>query len=196
MEAPQSWKKTLKSGTFRRMINKYKNKKLFGTSNANHTTQANEQELKSMYTVLTNSIPPETSADDDECDSQCSSTASNDNFLEDFSPDEDSEEELNHLSDMLLIETNQNELTLTTTTLCGSEETLTAFLRNWSMQFNIPQQALKPLLQKLNSYERTLPESPRRLLCTPRTTPDITEIEGGQYWHQGLGKIVTQITYF
>lgn len=50
------------------------------------------------------------------------------------------------------------------------------------------QQAMKPLLQKLNQLDSTLPRDPRRLLYTPRIKPSITAIDGGVYWHQGIGK--------
>lgn len=65
---------------------------------------------------------------------------------------------------------------------------LTAFLQNWSLEHNIPHSALKPLLSRLSQYDRTLPEDPRRLLDTPRNPANIVEIQGGQYWHQVLGK--------
>lgn len=68
-------------------------------------------------------------------------------------------------------------------------ENLTTFLRDWSMQYNIRQQALKPLLQKLNQLDPTLPTDPRRLLNTPRDKPSIIAIDGGEYWHQGIGTV-------
>ncbi|XP_055539699.1 uncharacterized protein LOC129726711 [Wyeomyia smithii] len=63
---------------------------------------------------------------------------------------------------------------------------LGAFRKNWSINYNISQQALKPLLHKLISYDRTLPEDPKRFLRTPRTVANVIDIQGGQYWHQGL----------
>lgn len=65
---------------------------------------------------------------------------------------------------------------------------LTSFLQKWSLDFNITHAALKPLLTKLSQYDRMLPEDPRRLLATPRDLIKVCEIEGGKYWHQGLGE--------
>lgn len=47
---------------------------------------------------------------------------------------------------------------------------------------------MKPLMQNLTKYDQTLPKSPRRLLRTPRNKPVTIKIEGGEYWHQGVGK--------
>lgn len=65
---------------------------------------------------------------------------------------------------------------------------LQAFLRNWSIQYNITQQAMKPLLEKLQQFDRLLPTEPRRLMRTPRSGPSVRDIGGGQYWHQGIGR--------
>ncbi|XP_065080789.1 uncharacterized protein LOC135703464 [Ochlerotatus camptorhynchus] len=119
----------------------------------------------------------------EESDGSSSQPAPQDDSLENYSPDEVSDEELNLCSDTSYLETTHQE---------DSDENncqvvnLATFLRNWSMQYNISQQALKPLLHKMNNYDRTLPECPRRLLRTPRINPTIIDIEGGQYWHQGL----------
>ncbi|XP_065094440.1 uncharacterized protein LOC135714965 [Ochlerotatus camptorhynchus] len=70
------------------------------------------------------------------------------------------------------------------------DKSLSTFPRNWSLEFNISQNAMKPLMQKLSQYDRTLPNSPRRLLRTPRTKPTIINLEGGEYWHQGVGNMI------
>lgn len=182
MDAPQKWRKTLKSGSFRRKVHVYQNKSFSETPHTTETVQDNELEPEPGSSALAAPDQPRTSLDDNELYDD--SSASHDNSLGDYSPDEDSDAEWNHLHDTSLLEANEDE----SNEKSDNEENLASFLRDWSMQFNISQQALKPLLQKLNTYDRTLPESPRRLLRTPRMIPDIIDIEGGQYWHQGLGK--------
>ncbi|XP_065088016.1 uncharacterized protein LOC135709552 [Ochlerotatus camptorhynchus] len=181
MDGPQKWKKTLKSGHFRRKVHVYRNINVSDVPNATEIEQPNELGSESALFVCAVPERPTNSADE-ETDEGNSQTASLDNSLTDYSPDEDSEEEWNHLSDASYVEASQEEQAEHS----SQAENLTSFLRNWSTQFNISQQALKPLLQKLNNYDRTLPESPRRLLRTPRINPTIIDIEGGQYWHQGL----------
>jgi len=50
------------------------------------------------------------------------------------------------------------------------ENNLKKFLSNWSVQYNIPHVALKPLLRKLKRYpvHANLPSDPRSLLSTHR----------------------------
>lgn len=72
---------------------------------------------------------------------------------------------------------------------------LTSFMQKWSLDFNITHAALKPLLTRLSQYDHMLPEDPRRLLETPRSNVSVCDIQGGQYWHRGLGecKIIMSI---
>lgn len=69
------------------------------------------------------------------------------------------------------------------------DQDLGTFLRNWSLEYRISHQALKPLLQKLSEGHAQLPTDPRRLLRTPRSKPEIHKIEGGSYWHHSIGKV-------
>lgn len=64
---------------------------------------------------------------------------------------------------------------------------LEPFMKEWSIDYRIAHQALKPLLHKLNEYHPQLPVDPRRLLNTPRRKPQMYAIEGGNYWHHNLG---------
>lgn len=62
------------------------------------------------------------------------------------------------------------------------------FLRKWANNYNIRQNALKPLMQNLNHYfNAQLPKDPRTFLCTPvKPSLKIIPLCGGLYWHQGL----------
>lgn len=71
-----------------------------------------------------------------------------------------------------------------------AEPDLTSFIQDWILKFKIGHNALKPLLCRLVEYDRTLPIDPRRLLDTPREPAKIEVIQGGQYWHNGLGKSI------
>lgn len=187
MDASQKWKTTLKSENFRRKVHMYIN-------NATGLEQAHNLQFTSTFPVVMVPEPepePATESADEESNYGSSVTASQDNSFGDYSPD-DSDAEWKLLCDTPHQDINKEEATEQS----GHEENLASFLRNWSLQYNISQQALKPLLQRLNNYERTLPESPRQLLRTPRIVPDIIDIEGGQYWHQGLGKLYYIITRY
>lgn len=181
MDGPQKWKRTLKSGYFRRKVHVYQNTNPSATFNSVDTEKDTELGLGSESTFSINVVPEPPS---DESGESSSDTAAQDYSSGDYSPDE----ELNLFSDTLNLEANQEASGRSSCQV----ESLTVFLRNWSLQYNISHQALKPLLQKLNNYERTLPESPRLLLRTPRINPTIIDFAGGQYWHQGLGNFHVQ----
>ncbi|XP_055585464.1 uncharacterized protein LOC129738304 [Uranotaenia lowii] len=66
-------------------------------------------------------------------------------------------------------------------------DTLVEFLRNWSIEYNVPHRTLKPLLTRLNSQDFSIPKDPRKLLSTTRFEADIYDIQGGKYWHNGIG---------
>lgn len=74
------------------------------------------------------------------------------------------------------------------------EDNLEKFLSNWSVQYNIPHVALKPLLRKLKQYpvHANLPSDPRSLLSTPRNTKTRI-VSPGEYCHVGLLKGVESI---
>lgn len=68
------------------------------------------------------------------------------------------------------------------------DDTLSNFLRRWTIDYNIRQIALKPLLEQLNHrFNVNLPIDPRTLMGTPKiSSTTIDSIGGGNYWHQGL----------
>lgn len=189
MDVPKKWKNTLKSGNFRRKVHSYQNINPSDTSNPKETEEAAELGFGSRSTFSVFAVPE--ASDEDESDGSSSQATSQNISLGDYSPDEVSDPELNLSSDLSFLQADQDEPNENNCQV----ENLATFLRNWSMEYNISQQALKPLLQKLSNYDRTLPECPRRLLRTPRVNPTIIDIEGGQYWHQGLGKFFHISTY-
>lgn len=67
-------------------------------------------------------------------------------------------------------------------------KTFHCFLRKWANNYNIRQNALKPLMQNLNHFfNAQLPKDPRTLLSTPvKPSIEIIPLSGGLYWHQGL----------
>lgn len=66
-------------------------------------------------------------------------------------------------------------------------------LRSWAIEYHITRRGLTALLKILNSFGlKSLPKDSRCLLKTPR----LIEIEvrsGGQYWHNGLEKTLSQV---
>lgn len=71
-----------------------------------------------------------------------------------------------------------------------------ANLRKWAISHNIRHTALRDLLKIVKkSFDKDsliLPDDPRTLLQTPQTVL-ITEIAGGKYWHNGLGKCLKKL---
>lgn len=172
MSSEDKFKKFLKSGTFSRWTRK-------------HQTRTVENTAGETSGLIT---PPEpepvsshvwTSDIEFEADPELNQEEDSDFDLGDWSPEENSSDESEDGrfdEDDPGIDEEQPEL-----------ESLTTFMRNWSLEFNISHQALQPLLQRLNQIDSSLPESPRRLLQTPRKRPILVEIGGGKYWHQGFG---------
>lgn len=70
------------------------------------------------------------------------------------------------------------------------DEAFKDFLINWSIKYNIPHNALRPLIQQLRiEFNANLPKDPRTLMMTPKlntASAEIKNIAGGSYWHQGL----------
>lgn len=67
-------------------------------------------------------------------------------------------------------------------------------LRKWSSGYNIPQTALKSLVDVLNTnLDLALPKDPRSIMRTPRNVDIRPMGETGQYWHQGLESCLKRI---
>lgn len=64
-------------------------------------------------------------------------------------------------------------------------------LAKWSSHFNISHSAIHGLLTILHPYHPDLPKDPRTLLHT-NTQYTITEINGGSYYHFGIGACITK----
>lgn len=66
-------------------------------------------------------------------------------------------------------------------------------LRSWSIDFYIRRRAINALLKILRFFGmQSLPADSRSLLKTPRTIK-IDALSGGQYWHNGLKKVLLRI---
>lgn len=66
-------------------------------------------------------------------------------------------------------------------------------LRTWAVTFNIKQNALKELLEVLNTrLSNVLPRDPRTLVKTPQNV-SVQHIAGGEYWHHGLKPHVEKV---
>lgn len=68
----------------------------------------------------------------------------------------------------------------------GSTQYLKAGLKEWAIQNKVPHNTLKELLRFLNVVHDQLPLNSRTLLNTPLKT-DYKSIEGGDYYHRGIG---------
>lgn len=194
MDYRKKWKLFLNSGNFRRKVKKYQHKDI--------NNQSIDNPVRSSYSIerinpLAEFLKP---VEDPEPEPSLPKTTVDPNFAESLGvhskrdsddADETSMEPLIE-SEMEPYPNLDPNCDSSTDPMNDVSEDLSPFLRNWSIQYNIRQQALKPLLQKLNQLDPTLPTDPRRLLYTPRIKPSIIAIGGGEYWHQGIGKI----TYF
>lgn len=66
-------------------------------------------------------------------------------------------------------------------------------LRLWAIDYKIKRRALTALLKLLISFgARSLPRDSRSLLKTPRFV-EIKDQSGGQYWHNGFEKAISQV---
>lgn len=172
MDGSDSWRKYLKSGSFRRKLEKYENFELDDDcepSTSKHVIAESSQKIAL-------DIDTHMRVDGEQLSQQNQSAAVNDVYSDHCS---DSEEVLEVSHDYSPDDTSELE---------DNTQDLATFLQNWSLEHNIAHSALKPLLNRLSNVDRTLPTDPRRLLGTPRKEPELINIEGGQYWHQGLGK--------
>lgn len=179
MDGREVWKRFLKSGSYRRQLLKYEclevNNDCKSSSSAKKessmTTIKYKEPSESVERTRKNSTKSTVNDLNYDCDYSVEDSAEEvlENSL-DYSPDDASE------SDMDDSENNTMRLT--------------SFIQNWSNEYKIPHCALKPLLNRLCNVDRTLPTDPRRLLGTPRKEPELITIDGGHYWHQGLGIIL------
>lgn len=65
-------------------------------------------------------------------------------------------------------------------------EALSTALKNWSLEHNIKQSALRDFIKIINDrLPNVLPKDPRTLLQTTQDIP-LTPLGQGQYWHHGL----------
>lgn len=179
MDNMSKWNKFIKSGTYNRSLKKYSDLSLLelnvnkcpteAVSNAKANTVKIDPSVSSPeFWKNTNDVHDSFEVQGDEVSELVSDEEKSVAFEDYYSPDED-------LNDKNVI-------------LNSVESDLTSFLQKWSLEHKISHAALKPLLTRLSQYDRTLPEDPRRLLDTPRKSAYVIDIEGGQYWHQGLGK--------
>lgn len=66
-------------------------------------------------------------------------------------------------------------------------------LRSWAIEYHITRRALTALLKILKSFGmQSLPVDSRCLLKTPRSI-EIEARAGGQYWHNGLANVLSQV---
>uniref|UniRef100_A0A2M4CWX4 Putative myelin protein regulatory factor-like a n=1 Tax=Anopheles darlingi TaxID=43151 RepID=A0A2M4CWX4_ANODA len=68
------------------------------------------------------------------------------------------------------------------------EEAWREKLRIWATHSNISHRQLRGLLRILHEPHSSLPLDPRTLLGTPTEPATVFEMDGGTYWHNGLGK--------
>lgn len=174
MDGSKKWQKFLKSGSYRRKLVKYQRLVL-----------NNEPSTSSFVPEATEEATVESEGTLPQACNVSAEAAGEDCVSEEFSVGQDAQAVLEvsiHYSPAGSSDSEQDDNT-------GDTETLASFLQNWSLNHNIPQTALKPLLNRLSTIDRSLPTDPRRLLGTPRKESQLIQIGGGQYWHQGLGKI-------
>lgn len=181
MDRSKKWENIVKSGSYNRNVKRYSEidastfSEQINSSDTEDTSSNNLESVPSTSTIHPPSLSssqdvpvevPPLKIDDDVLNTSDDDykPASEDEY---YSPDDGSIED----DDMNNVESD-----------------LTSFLRDWSLEFKITHSAMKPLLSRLSQYDRMLPKDPRQLLETPRKTANIVEIQGGQYWHQGLGE--------
>lgn len=192
----------LKSGNFRRKVKKYRN------TVTNRQFQAVNQPIQQDYNCIINNPDPVVELPESIPESVPSNETSQmtlpepieNNHFENVSMtslefESSSDESLNQSSaelgltcSELSADTVPMEFAKTVEEVQTND--LQTFLRSWSFEYHIRQHAMKPLLHRLNQLDSKLPTDPRRLLSTPRNKHPITSIEGGQYWHQGIGKML------
>lgn len=112
----------------------------------------------------------------------------NDPFLKIFTPEDDIQDE---------IDDDKNENNLFDFVEDENDGVLQQKLNVWCIENRITHMAVKGLLTILNDHRNEripkFPKDPRTFLETPRTT-EITHLNDGDYWHQGL--IVCLQNYF
>lgn len=64
-------------------------------------------------------------------------------------------------------------------------------VKYWALATNQTHHSVEMMLEILREKTaQKFPKDPRTLLKTPRTATNITNIEGGQYWYNGLQKCI------
>lgn len=197
MDCRKKWQMLLKSGNFRRKVKKYRNTVVIRPFQA-----ANQPIQKDINSTINVPGPvfkfPEYIQDQSDISSNEESPTSQpepskNNYFEDVSmlssdSESSSDESLNQSCIVPPMDFEKSEEEKKT----GDLQT---FLRSWGIEHNIRQHAMKPLLQRLNQLDSKIPTDPRRLLSTPRNKKPISSIEGGQYWHQGIGKMIKILVF-
>ncbi|EAT41115.1 AAEL007210-PA [Aedes aegypti] len=194
-QSRKKWKTVLKSGNFKRKVNKYRS----AVSQANSKNSIRFPEMNRQRKILkpksSASHSPTSSflhATDDE--TECSLEILRDGLDASIKPEDcgllsagHSESKLNEPSLALPNRDNEDDDSIDNKNYdVYKEMNLEMFLNKWSIDYRISHRALKPLLQKLNEHHPQLPVDPRRLLSTPRNKPKILTIEGGYYWHHSI----------
>lgn len=177
MDSCDKFKKFLRSGSFRRIVSKYQ--LATTTESPSDATRvpgsgpsaSGDSQPEVLYSGRFQDV------DQPDYDSDGNPAEEEDYYSPDET-DSESEEEEEKVPDVP-IGLNESKI--------EPQLSLGSFLRDWSVQYNISQQALGPLLIRMNELDKTVPVSPRQLLKTPRKKAAIVEIEGGRYWHNGLG---------
>lgn len=197
----KKWKNLLQSGCFKRRVNKYRSivpkansqNEIRATVSGRRSSKIKIQKSGDELSTQSELLPSTTGqklgqnecepAGEQESHHSASGSKSSSKF-----------EEYNHPSfDLSSESVNQNDILDTIAAADNAkfvEPDFETFLRNWSLEYKIPQRALKPLLQKLSEHYLQLPVDPRRLLKTPRSKPVIHAIDGGHYWHHSIGMIL------
>lgn len=159
----------MKSSGFKRKVAEYKSA-AYNQVNPNHQLRENSDPPEPIFS-------PEHAA--------CSSSREDNNWRE-----VNLEAEVLGIAENLLEEDAESEVNTDYSPddiSANLPESLENFLQRWSIEHRIPHSALKPLLMRLSLIDKTLSKDPRRLLGTPRKTPDLIEMTNGKYWHHGLG---------
>lgn len=182
MNPEDKFKKFLKSGTFSRWTHKYQARAVDDAREASGSVPPAQPEAEGAQQAPASGIEFEAALEPYQHEIEVGPDAEFE--LGYWSPEEnssDDEDEYVYEDDVGIDEEHPEP------------ESLTTFMRNWSLEFNISHQALQPLLHRLHQMDNTLPENPRRLLQTPRKKAEIVEIDGGKYWHQGFGNTFAHV---
>lgn len=173
------WRKLKSSGTFKRNVKKNFNKIV--SLNPVLCKRVLQVETPVADSGLSSLQISRTSTDDNTGTPECSSSS-----FESSSAFVDAPE-FGHLAD----EEEYSEFGTNDDVFANLQ--LLADLQSWAVEFNIRQSALKELLSILNTrLSNVLPRDPRTLLKTAQSV-EIMQMEGGQYWHQGVKSCIERV---